>query len=134
MLRAQSLGIARTFVDSGEWAMSLVRELQRSPSARPTELRDDYLDRLLQMSEGDRPAATVSPPVTEAPALLEPLSAREREVLLLVGRGLSNREIGRSLRIGPETVKWHLKNTFGKLGVSNRVQALNRARTLALND
>jgi LuxR family maltose regulon positive regulatory protein len=66
--------------------------------------------------------------------LLEPLSAREREVLLLVGRGLSNREIGRSLRIGPETVKWHLKNTFGKLGVSNRVQALNRARTLALND
>ena len=134
LLLAQRLGIARTFVDSGEWAMSLVRELQGSPSARPTGLRDDYVDRLLQMSEGDRPAAAISPPVAEAPALLEPLSAREREVLLLVGRGLSNREIGRSLRIGPETVKWHLKNTFGKLGVSNRVQALNRARTLALND
>ena len=37
-------------------------------------------------------------------------------MLSLVGRGLSNKEIGRSLQIGPETVKWHLKNMFGKLG------------------
>ena len=60
------------------------------------------------------------------------LSEREREILLLVGRGMSNKEIGRSLRIGPETVKWHLKNLFSKLDVPNRIQAINRARSSAL--
>jgi LuxR family maltose regulon positive regulatory protein len=134
LVRAQGLDIARTFVDSGAWAISLVKELRTSTSARPAALRDDYLDLLLQLAEGDRPAPTPRPTSSAAPALLEPLSAREREVLSLVGRGLSNREIGRSLQIGPETVKWHLKNMFGKLGVSNRVQALNRAQSYALND
>ena len=69
---------------------------------------------------------------TDADRLIEKLSEREREVLSLVGRGMSNKEIGRSLRIGPETVKWHLKNLFSKLGVPNCIQAVNRARGLAL--
>ena len=63
---------------------------------------------------------------------IEQLSEREREILLLVGRGMSNKEIGRGLRIAPETVKWHLKNLFGKLGVPNRIQAVNRARALSM--
>ncbi len=53
---------------------------------------------------------------------------REKEVLQLVDRGLSNKEIARVLRLEPETVKWHLKNIFSKLGVANRVQAINCAR------
>ncbi|MGH6623577.1 MAG: LuxR C-terminal-related transcriptional regulator [Burkholderiaceae bacterium] len=134
LLIAQDLGIARTIVDSGEWATSLMRELRGSATARPPALREDYLDHLLQLAGGDRSPVAVKASPSTAPALLEPLSAREREVLSLVGRGLSNREIGRSLQIGPETVKWHLKNMFGKLGVSNRVQALNRAQSFALND
>jgi len=60
------------------------------------------------------------------------LSEREREILLLVGRGMSNKEIGRGLRIGPETVKWHLSNLFVKLDVPNRIQAVNRARALSI--
>jgi LuxR family maltose regulon positive regulatory protein len=60
------------------------------------------------------------------------LSDREREILKLVERGMSNKEIGRSLRIGPETVKWHLKNLFAKLEVPNRIQAVNRARSLSM--
>lgn len=134
LLLAQDLGVARTFVDSGKWAMTLVRELRASAAACTPALRQDYLDQLLRLADGDRPALAPKATSGAAPALLEPLSAREREVLSLVGRGLSNREIGRSLQIGPETVKWHLKNMFGKLGVSNRVQALNRAQSFALND
>jgi LuxR family transcriptional regulator, maltose regulon positive regulatory protein len=133
LVRAQGMGIVRTFVDSGEWAVSLIRELRSSATGRPAELRDEYLDRILQLAGGDRPAAIARPAANVAPALLEPLSVREREVLSLVGRGLSNKEIGRSLQIGPETVKWHLKNMFGKLGVANRVQAVNRAQVLALH-
>ena len=48
----RDLGIARTFVDSGEWAMSLVRELRDVRRRVQPELRDDYLDRLLQMARG----------------------------------------------------------------------------------
>jgi LuxR family maltose regulon positive regulatory protein len=60
------------------------------------------------------------------------LTEREREILILVARGMSNKEIGRGLRIGPETVKWHLKNLFSKLSVPNRIQAANRAKRGAL--
>ncbi len=130
LVRAQDLGIARTFVDSGEWAMSLVRELRASATRRPAELRDEYLDRLLQQADGDRPSAAVQPAANATPSLVEELTRRERDILSLVGRGLSNKEIGRALQIGPETVKWHLKNMFGKLGVATRFQAIRRTQTL----
>ncbi|PRY46448.1 response regulator [Umezawaea tangerina] len=55
------------------------------------------------------------------------LSAREVEVLRLVGRGLSNAEIGRELFIGEATVKTHLLRVFGKLGVSDRTAAVTTA-------
>jgi ATP/maltotriose-dependent transcriptional regulator MalT len=56
------------------------------------------------------------------PALMEAVkvSDREREVILLVVEGLSNKEIARRLRIAEGTVKLHLHNVYGKLGVSNR--------------
>lgn len=51
------------------------------------------------------------------------LSAREREVLALVGDGLRNGEIARKLRITERTVKGHLTNIFRQIGVSDRTQA-----------
>ena len=60
------------------------------------------------------------------------LSAREIEVLRLVGRGLSNAEIGRELFIGEATVKTHLLRAFGKLGVSDRTAAVTTAMRLGV--
>lgn len=57
----------------------------------------------------------------------EPPSARELEVLRLVARGLTNREIGRELRISEATVKSHVLHLFQKLGVSDRTAAVTRA-------
>ncbi len=88
-----------------------------------------YLD--LLSSRSDAAAAPTAARPADGRALAS-LSDREREILVLVGRGMSNKEIGRSLRIGPETVKWHLKNLFAKLEVPNRMQAVNRARGLSL--
>ena len=131
LVRAQELGIARTMVDSGDWAMSLVRGLRTSDARATVGLKDDYLDGLLQMS-GTEPAPVQTGPAAGATGgLVEPLTGREREILALVSRGLSNKEVGRSLKIGPETVKWHLKNLFGKLGVTTRYQAVRRAQALA---
>jgi DNA-binding NarL/FixJ family response regulator len=54
----------------------------------------------------------------------ELVSAREKEVLGLIGCGLSNKEIARQLGIGPETVKSHVKRIFEKLQVERRAQAV----------
>ncbi|HBV86143.1 MAG TPA: hypothetical protein DEF42_05710 [Desulfosporosinus sp.] len=61
---------------------------------------------------------------------IETLSLRELEVLSLVAAGLSNEEIGTKLFISLGTVKWHVRNIFGKLDVGNRTQAVVRAQQL----
>lgn len=53
----------------------------------------------------------------------EPLTQREQEVLALVARGLTNKEIADHLVLSEYTVQNHLSNIFGKLGVSSRLQA-----------
>ncbi|MFI6880988.1 response regulator [Streptomyces sp. NPDC050400] len=61
---------------------------------------------------------------TPAPAADETLSSREREVLVLVARGTSNKEIARELFISEATVKTHLTHIYGKLGVKDRAAAV----------
>ena len=63
-----------------------------------------------------------------------PLSDREREVLVLVGDGLSNDEIAKALFISRATVKTHLGHLFGKLGADSRTGAVATARKLGLID
>jgi NarL family two-component system response regulator LiaR len=60
---------------------------------------------------------------TPPPDPLQPLSPREREVLRLIARGHSNRQIARDLAIGEQTVKTHVRSILTKLGLQDRVQA-----------
>jgi DNA-binding NarL/FixJ family response regulator len=71
-------------------------------------------ERLLQ-----EPAASVE-------ELSEPLTAREREVLELLGRGLSNRLIAHELHISEHTVKFHISSLYAKLEVGNRAEAVSQ--------
>lgn len=64
--------------------------------------------------------------------LIEPLTEREREVLQLVVQGLSNPAIAERLILSVGTVKTYTNRIYGKLGVTNRVEAVTRARELAL--
>jgi DNA-binding NarL/FixJ family response regulator len=63
---------------------------------------------------------------------LAQLTEREREILALLARGASNREISETLYIAGGTVKNHLSNILGKLGVRDRTQAALKARELGL--
>ena len=60
------------------------------------------------------------------------LNERELEVLRLIAEGLSNHEIAERLVIALSTVKWHINNLFGKLGVRSRTQAIAQAKELGL--
>jgi len=68
------------------------------------------------------------PAPSEADSAFAHLTAREREVLVLITQGLANAEIGKSLAISEKTVRNHISNLFDKLGVWTRAQAIVFAR------
>jgi DNA-binding NarL/FixJ family response regulator len=68
------------------------------------------------------------------PVLFPELSDREREVLELIARGRSNSDIARELVLSPKTVRNHVSSVFTKLQVSDRAEAIVRARKAGLGD
>jgi DNA-binding NarL/FixJ family response regulator len=55
------------------------------------------------------------------------LTSREKEILVLIGQGLSQKRVGEQLFISAETVKKHLQNCYKKLGAHNKLEALRKA-------
>jgi LuxR family maltose regulon positive regulatory protein len=80
---------------------------------------------------GSRQTAKPLPPAGMN-GLVEPLSARELEVLKLLAQGLSDKKIAETLVIARETVHKHLKNIYGKLGVHSRLEAIAKVREIGL--
>ncbi|WP_308250118.1 response regulator transcription factor [Sphaerisporangium fuscum] len=92
----------------------------RSVHAGDAVMAPSTTRRLLQRFAAHLPGSV---PVAE-PDGLRHLTAREREVLVLVGRGLSNTEIAQRLALAEATVKTHLGRVLSKLGVRDRAQAV----------
>jgi len=78
------------------------------------------------------PFASASVVSFQPQSLAEPLTSRELEILQLVAAGATNPDIAQELVITVNTVKKHITNIFGKLGVTTRTQAVARARRLDL--
>jgi len=90
-------------------------------------MKEMPLDRLLDAIRAVHEGEQYIPPeiaVRVGERLLAQLSPRELDVLQMLGRGLSNKEIGTQLGVVEGTVKIHITNIFSKLGVSDRTQAL----------
>ena len=82
----------------------------------------------MRWTRGPKPSADGNP---QAQAQLR-ISEREREVLLEMAAGHSNKEIAARLKVSPNTVKTHAAHLFDKLGARRRVDAINKARLLGL--
>jgi DNA-binding NarL/FixJ family response regulator len=91
----------------------------RAVAAGDAQLSPAVTKRLLDQVARRLPAA-----VDHDDALLEELTARERDVLRLLAVGMSNAEIGEALVVSEATVKTHVSSVLGKLGLRDRVQAV----------
>jgi len=124
---AEPEGYIRSFIDEGAMMVKMLSAYLKVHSSllknnsSPVSLA--YVKKLLQ--------ALHVPPEEEL-SLKEILTEQETKVLLLIAGGLSNKEIAPRLNITGETVKSHIKNVYRKLGVNNRVQALQRAKELMI--
>ena len=110
----------RIFLDEGE-PMTILLQLAAKKGVHP-----EYVRRLLSA------ASSADNKTTLTQSLIEPLSGRELEILHLVAEGMSNGQIADTLIIARGTVKKHINNIFGKLGVQSRTQCVARARELNL--
>lgn len=122
----QQNGLVRTFADEGPALAGPVARLL-SGGTLPPDVDAEYLRRLRLALDPVYARQAATPLAASAPAAgasAPRLSAREREILQYMARGLSNKEIARALGISPETVKWYLKHIYDKLQVSGRVQAV----------
>jgi LuxR family maltose regulon positive regulatory protein len=121
-------GYVRVFADEGPPMAALLSQVAAAhrdgqPAARQVPL--GYLAAVLR----------VSAPASQAPAvpgLAEPLTARELEVLHMLAAGAPNRRIADDLVVTLDTVKKHVTHVLGKLGATNRTEAVTRARQLGL--
>lgn len=112
-------GAVQIYLSTGETARTLLLEAQQR-GIQPEHVAD-----LLNAF----PPKARREPIPDSP---ETLSEREMEVLSLMAEGLKNQEIADRLVVSLNTVRYHSKNIYSKLGVDNRTAAVVRARELSL--
>ena len=126
---AEPGGFVRSFVDHGAPMFDLLNGLQRR--AGQNNATSAHLERVLAAFAPTRPAARVRRDLL-TPYLIEPLTAREQQMLRLVATDLSPAEIAERLSLSPTTVRTHIRNIYGKLDAHSRFEAVTRARDLGL--
>jgi LuxR family maltose regulon positive regulatory protein len=119
---AEPEGFVQLFVDEG----ALMEELLKHVSPDDRRIKT-YSQRLLASFDNQNDAVI---PLDQP--LIDPLTKREIEVLVLIAEGLTNQEIGGRLYLSLNTVKVHTRNIYSKLGVNNRTQAVAQARTYGI--
>ena len=114
--------VAILFASLGIWlGLRITRRREPAPEAAATAV----------LVPGDPPAVEPFAPDTVQQQTLS-ITARELQVLNLVARGFSNREIAAELFVSESTVKTHCARAFDKLGAARRTQAVQRGKELGL--
>ncbi|MCE0767951.1 helix-turn-helix transcriptional regulator, partial [Pseudonocardia kujensis] len=128
----------QVFVDEGAAAAALLRELLVGRRLERLDGGRAVPQTFLSALSGafDRSGRPLLPAARRgavaAPGLVEPLTARETEILSLLADGRPNRAIAEELVISVDTVKRHVTHVLDKLAATNRTEAVARARVLGL--
>lgn len=122
------------FIEEGQPVAEILTDLLKSN--RPVKAQKEYIQKILAAYPPGKAKLETASPVSPAgaAALVEPLTARELEVLRLIADGDSNQAIAAKLVITVSAVKKHTGNIYGKLAVTSRTQAISRARQAGLLD
>jgi len=134
LLLACPQGYARVFADEGPPMAALLGRLiaaQRAGQAA-ADVPLGYLARLQRVFDAGPPAPDRCRDTAAVPGLVDPLTSRELEVLGMMAVGRSNQAIAGELVVTLDTVKKHVGHVLGKLGATNRTEAVARARELSL--
>ncbi|HSV69415.1 MAG TPA: LuxR C-terminal-related transcriptional regulator [Methylibium sp.] len=125
-------GYVRMFLDEGALLVGLLRAHADEPDQAPpgSEARA-FVERLLAAAGVSAAPAAAAAGATAAP-LLEPLTKREAKVLAMLADYLSNGQIAERMFVSENTVKFHLKNVYSKLGVKTRLEAIRFVKTHGL--
>ncbi len=126
ILDALSAG-ARGYLTKDAGIAEIARAVQAA--AAHQALLDPVVQQQLLAAATSQVAAS---PATEVASLPDDLTPREVEVLTLIARGLSNREIAAELFVSGATVKTHINHVFSKIGARDRAQAVHYAYTHGL--
>jgi len=120
-------GFLRVFADLGPAMAPLLSRLAQFES------EPSYIGRILAaFAPSPLRRRAPRPDQTAPPEIVEPLTTREHEILELLARRLSDKEIAQALHISPYTVSKHVSNLCGKLQVTGRRQAVSRAKALGI--
>lgn len=131
----------RLYLDQGIELSRLLQETYNhfASSKKVNKTVISYLHRIITYFEEQPNKASVTNILDATPnkedaefQLLENLTKREEDIILQLSRGFSNNDISKDLCISVNTVRWHVSNILKKLGVENRLQAMNRCRALGL--
>jgi LuxR family maltose regulon positive regulatory protein len=127
LYKAEPNHFVRSFLDEGGVVISMIKQLLASRADQKPDADNcstEYLYFLLDEAGKDTlQASTGNHPPAAMPIGQEPLTDQELRILRMLEAGYQNKQIGQELNISLNTVKYHLKNIFGKLGVVNRTQA-----------
>jgi LuxR family maltose regulon positive regulatory protein len=126
LFKAEPGHFVRTFLDEGGVVVSMIKQLLASRGDRKPnteECSTEYLYFLLGEVARDSLKTSTSSSQPGGVVGLEPLTNHELHILQLLEVGYQNKQIAQELNISLNTVKYHLKNIYGKLGVVNRTQA-----------
>jgi DNA-binding CsgD family transcriptional regulator len=135
------LGAADALRERGGVGMILPTEVSRESQDRAMlrgALGDPEFEatlaegRVIPLAEALAVAVAVRPPGSDAfeanPELRQPLTRREREILVMLSRALTDQEIAAALFLSPRTVNWHVRSILAKLGAETRRDAVAQAR------
>lgn len=118
----------RLMLDSGVALLPILQSAKTKYQNRGEALKMDFIEQVsseLSLSTDNHSASTPAAQIhTTTPPLIENLSTREIEILELLANGESNSVVSNHLLISENTVKWHIKNLYSKLGVKNRTSAV----------